>query len=322
MAILRGGRRIGNFDIRGGISREDLKGVYDIGRDKRLKQRQGVINSETTIGRFVSNIAQGEGFARPTRYIIRIFLPNPAQISVPGNGSFRASQDEGIENANTLNALNGQEMARNVAMMCNKITLPSRDVNTKDHMVYGPRRIMPYAYSYSGEINATFYGDKYLRQRAFFEEWQKLIFDNNSHNMKYYNDYVGEMDILQLGAFDSEHDRDRIVYGVRLYEVYPQTLGSIEYGYDATDQIVQVPITLNFRYWRNLTLDQIGNATIGSNIGKVPEIVPSKDYGIFGGILNKLPAPLKRAGRDVVNQVRRSLPIGRVTGGRVFPPFL
>jgi hypothetical protein len=316
MAILRGGRRIGNFDIRGGISREDLKGVYDIGRDKRLSQRQGVINSETTIGRFVSNIAQGEGFARPTRYIIRIFLPNPAPLSSP------QPFEESVEKSNTLNSLNGQDMARNVAMMCNKITLPSRDVNTKSHITYGPKREMPYAYSYTGTVEATFYGDKYLRQRAFFEEWQKLIFDNNSHNMRYYNDYVGEMDILQLGAFDSEHDRDRIVYGVRLYEVYPQTLGSIEYGYDATDQIVNVPITLNFRSWRNLTIDQIGNATVGSNIGKVPEIVPSKDFGIFGGILNKLPTPLKRVGSDVLNQVRRSLPIGRVTGGRVFPPFL
>jgi len=322
MAILRGGRRIGNFDIRGGISREDLLGVYDLNRDKRLKQRQGVINSESTIGRFVSNIAQGEGFARPTRYIIRIFLPNPASISTPGNGSFRAAQDQGVSNLQTLNALNGQEMARNVAMMCSKITLPSRDVNTKSHTTYGPKREMPYAYSFSGTVEGSFYGDKYLRQRAFFEEWQKLIFDNNSHNMKYYNDYVGEMDILQLGAFDSDNDRDRIVYGVRLYEVYPQTIGSIEYSYDATDQIVNVPVTLNFRYWRNLTLDQIGNATIGSNIGKVPEIVPSKDFGIFGGVLNKLPPELKRAGRDVLNQVRRNLPIGRVTGGRVFPPFL
>jgi len=319
MAILRGGRRIGNFDIRGGISREDLKGVYDLNRDKRLKQRQG---TENTIGRFMANIAQGEGFAKPTRYIIRIFLPNPPQLSTSKSNSFRSAQDIGTSNSQTLNSMNGQEMARNVAMMCNKVTLPSRDVNTTAHTTYGPRRLMPYAYSYSGEVSASFYGDKFLRQRAFFEEWQKLIFDNNSHNMRYYNDYVGEMDILQLGAYSSDNDRDRVVYGVRLYEVYPQTIGSIDYGYDQTDQIVQVPVTLNFRYWRNLTIDQLGNASIGSAIGKVPEIVPSKDFGMFGGILNKLPPDLKRAGRDVINQVRRSLPTGRVTGGRVFPPFL
>jgi hypothetical protein len=39
------------------------------------------------------------------------------------------------------------------------------------------------------------------------------------------------MDILQLGAFESNDDRDRVTYAVRLYEVYPSTLGSMEYSY-------------------------------------------------------------------------------------------
>ena len=315
MAILRGGRRIGNFDIRGGISREDLKGVYDIGRDKRLKQRQG---TENTIGRFIANVSQGEGFAKPTRYLIRIFLPPKLSL-----GSFGTNLiQDGPPPTQIRDTFTTTEMTRNVAMMCNKITMPSRDVNTTEHITYGPKRLMPYAYSYPGTIETTFYGDKFLRQRQFWENWQNQIFDTSSHNMKYYDDYTGTMDILQLGAFDAEEDRDRVDYGVRLYEVYPQTIGGIEYSYDATDQIVNVPVSINFRTWENLTSGQINKATIGSSLGKVPSIVPSKDFGIFSGILNKLPAPLKRAGRDVVNQVRRSLPIGRATGGRVFPPFL
>jgi hypothetical protein len=43
---------------------------------------------------------------------------------------------------------------------------------------------MPYAYSYSGELELTFYGDKFLRQRMFFENWQKKIFDMQTHNIK------------------------------------------------------------------------------------------------------------------------------------------
>ena len=58
---------------------------------------------------------------------------------------------------------------------------------------------MPYAYSYSGELELSFYGDKFLRQRLFFENWQKKIFEHNTHNMNYYDSYVGSMDIYQLG---------------------------------------------------------------------------------------------------------------------------
>jgi len=58
-------------------------------------------------------------------------------------------------------------------MMCNKVTLPNRDINTKEHNMYGPKREMPYAYSFSSSVEMTFYGDKFLRQRLFFENWQK-----------------------------------------------------------------------------------------------------------------------------------------------------
>ena len=264
----------------------------------------------------MANIAQGEGFARPTRYLVRVFLPNKLTID--------SRDDDGGVVSGGVNTIGGQELARNVGMMCNKITMPERVVATEPHQIYGPKREMPYAYTFGGTIEATFYADKFLRQRAFFETWQKLVFDLNTHNIKYYDDYTSQVDILQLGQYDAEEDRDRIVYGVRLYEVYPKTIGSIEYGYSGEEGagIVEIPITLQYRYWRNLTLDQIGNATIGSSFGKIPEIKASNEFGLLGGILNRLPPELKRVGRDVAGTIRRSLPTGRITGGRVFPPFL
>jgi hypothetical protein len=311
MAILRGGRRIGPFDIRVGIPRD--RSLDNVEGDPRLRQRQGG-NRENTLGRFMANIAQGEGFARPTRYLVRIFLPNKLTV-----GDSR--DDDGGVISTGINTVGGQELSRNVGMMCNKITMPSRSVASEPHQIYGPKREMPYAYTFGDTIEATFYADKFLRQRAFFETWQKLIFDLNTHNIKFYDDYTSQVDILQLGQYDAEEDRDRIVYGVRLYEVYPKILGSIEYAYGG-EGIVEIPITLQYRYWRNLTLDQIGNATIGSSFGKIPEIKTSNEFGLLGGILNRLPPELKRVGRDVAGTIRRSLPTGRITGGRVFPPFL
>jgi len=220
------------------------------------------------------------------------------------------------------NDLESGETKRNVGMMCNKVTLPNRDINTEPHTMYGPRREMPYAYSFSGNIECTFYGDKFLRQRQFFENWQKKIMNIETHNMGWYDNYVGTMDIFQLGSFSAEQDRDRTTYAVRLYEVYPQTIGSIDYSYGAVDTPVNIPITLNFRTWRNLTIDQVNGATVGSAFGKMPTIKASNEFGLFGGILNRLPPEIKRVGRDVLQTVKRNLPIGKVTGGKVFPPFL
>ena len=310
MAILRGGRRIGNFDIRLGLPRD--KSLADVAGDPRLKRRPG---GSGQIQRFQSQINQGEGFARPNRYLIVVHPPQKLRLSAGGPPSQLGRNDD-------INELKSSQIRENIGLMCSTITLPTRDVNTVDHRMYGPGRKMPYAYSFNGTVECSFYGDKFLRQRLFFENWQKGIMNIDSHNMRYYDDYVGSIDIFTLGQFDAgREDEARVTYGVRLYECYPQTIGSIEYAYASNDQATIVPITLNFRTWRNLTIDQVNGATVGHAIGDVPTIKASKDFGLFGGILNKLPAEFKRAGRDILQTAKRSLPIGRVTGGRLFPPF-
>tara|TARA_A100001035_G_scaffold265836_1_gene248335 strand:- start:412 stop:1344 length:933 start_codon:yes stop_codon:yes gene_type:complete len=309
MAILRGGRRIGNFDIRLGLPRD--KSLVDVAKDPRLQRKPG---GSGVLQRFQAQINQGEGMARPNRFYVII---NPPQklVTTPGGPPSQLSK-------NTNNDLNSAAMRENMSMMCNKITLPSRDINTSPHKTYGPKREMPYAYSFSGEIELTFYGDKFLRQRMFWENWQKTIFDGETHDMRYYDDYVGSIDIFQLGQFDAKADDDaRVTYAVRLYEVYPQIISPIEYTYGNNNAIVEVPVTLNFRNWVNLTIDQVNGATIGQAAGDKPTIKASKDFGLFGGILSKLPPEIRRVGRDILQTTRRNLPIGRVTGGRLFPPF-
>jgi len=263
----------------------------------------------------MANIGQGEGMARPTRYLVRFNMPNKIVISNGNAGTAIAKQG--------INDVGGQELARTVGMMCESIEMPARSVTTADSITYGPKRKMPTGYNFPGEVQLSVYGDKFLRQRMFFESWQKMIFDLNSHNMNYYDEYTGSVDIMQLGSFESDNDRDRVTYMVRLYECYPQTIGAYDYGYNSVNEIVKLPITLNYRNWRNLGLDQVNNFSVGKSFGTLPNIKPSPGFGgLFGGILNRLPPELKRAGEQVVNTARRNLPIGRVTGGKVFPPFL
>ena len=282
--------------------------MIDVVKDPRLQRQPG---GAGTIQRFLAQVNQGEGFARTNRFIVRINPPARANLFVDDFDMTPGNND--LESLTTL---------ENVDMMCNKVTMPNRDVNTQTNRTYGPARRMPYAYSYSSEVEMSFYGDKFLRQRMFFENWQKKIFDLQSHNMKFYDNYVGSMDIMQLGQFDAKGDDDaRVTYAVRLHEVYPQTIGSYDYTYGSDNEQVNVPVTLNFRTWSNLTIDQINGATVGQSVGDVPTIKASKDFGLFSGILGKLPPEIRRAGRDVLQTAKRNLPIGRVTGGRLFPPF-
>ena len=164
------------------------------------------------------------------------------------------------------------------------------------------------------------YCDKYLRQRSFFEMWQKAAFDQGTNNVHFYDEYTGGLRIYQLGAFSGNQDRDRIAYGVELFECFPKTISAVSYGHGQTDEIQKISVTLAFRNWINLTMDKTGSYTTGAPFGK-PSVIRAEDNSLLGGLLNKLPPELKRAGRDVVNTIKQRVPIGAVTGGKVFPPL-
>jgi len=318
MAILRGGKRIGGMDIRIGIPRD--RSLDNVTGDKRLKRTQGG-NPETTMGRFQSYINEAEGFARKARYYAEFNLPKglntPTHI---GAGAALNLIDERGAFPDQGDLLSVQQAnGRRVRAFCSSISMPDREMVTKE-VRHGnsPERSIVYDFK-TGDIEATFYLDKFMRERSYFELWQKAAMNTTtSYNVNYYDNYVSNLNIFQLGQFASRQERDDITYGVQLIDAFPATIGSINYSHDA-NTVQNVTVNFKFRNWVNYFIDRQGNIELGTPTGRVPE-VKSKG-GIFGGLINKLPPELRRAGRDVLNDLRRRVPLGRITGGRVMPPF-
>ena len=313
MAILRGGRRIGPFDIRLGIPRD--KSLNDVQGDKRLGRTMGP-NPESTIGRMMATIAEGEGFARPSRFMVDFILPKGVKTEFVSLGLKQETERSTLIGQLT----EGNKIQRGLRAYVDSVDMPGRNLDTVDLKIYGPKRQIVNGHSFSGEITMSVYCDKYLRQRSFFEMWQKAAFDQGTNNVHFYDEYTGGLRIYQLGAFAGNQDRDRICYGVELFECFPKTISAVSYGHNQYDQIQKISVTLAFRNWINLTMDKTGSYTTGAPYGK-PTVVRAEDNSFLGGLLNKLPPELKRAGRDVVNTIKQRVPIGAVTGGKVFPPL-
>ena len=320
MAILRGGRRIGPFDIRVGIPRD--RSLDNVEGDRRLKRTMGG-NPESTMGRVISTIAQGEGFAKPNRFMVDFVLPTGVDTGVAQGlgGSQGILFEEEIQNSTVSGQMQREtQIQRGLRAFVENVDMPGRTLDTTDYKIYGPRRQVVTGHSFSGEITMSMYCDKFLRQRSFFEMWQKAAFDQGTNNVHFYEEYIGAVRIYQLGAFAENADRDRISYGVHLFECFPKTISAVTYGQGQNDEIQKISVSLAFRNWQNLTLDQVGNYTIGGGFKK-PEVV-SADRGLIGNILQKLPPDLRRAGRDAVNVIKQRVPIGAVFNGKVFPPLL
>ena len=332
MAIFRAGKRLGPFDIRGGISRGDFKtsAYHKTDRDPRFRQQANVDN---TIGRFRSAMAAAEGYARSSRFAIRVFPPvnledqiTHSQRATYNNGQVQMPNDYGGDSESMdaePQSVSGKYMndllssyGRSINIHCDSVVMPSKQMQTQD-VQYGsePVRSMVQTHEFPGIIEASFYADKYLRERQFFEAWQKMCVGEHTHKANYYDSYIGKMHIYQLGA-DSEVSRDMPTYAVEAMEVYPSNIGSIDYAYAKTNDVVKINVQFAYKYWRNMA-----STTAGLSFGRhiqAPADVKSANRGLFG----MLPPELQRAGRDVFGQARTVLnPIGRIFGGKVFPPF-
>ena len=314
MAILRGGRRIGNTDIRIGIPRD--RSLDNVQGDRRLSRVQG--NPESTIGRFQAKMNEGEGFARPSRFMVDFILPRGIDEGVDDDGNNFTFQEE-IARSTQGELKSELELQRGLRAFCFAAELPARNIDTAPLKIYGPKREIVYGHSYSQEITLSFYADKFLRQRSFFEQWQNTAMDLGTNNVHFYDEYTGAIRIYALGAFSGDAFRDRIAYGVHLYECYPKTITAVPLNYGTQNEIMQISISFYYRNWSNLSIDEVRNYTVGGGFKK-PTV--KYKYGAFGKLLSKLPPEIRRAGRDVVNVIRQRVPIGSVFGGKVFPPFL
>jgi hypothetical protein len=328
MAIFRAGKRIGPFDIRGGISRGDSKSsaYHKTDRDPRFKMQA---NTDNTIGRFRSAMASAEGYARPSRFAIRVFPPVnlSQQIGASGTATYMNGQVQNrsvdYEGPRNQYPVQGKYMndllstyGRQVNIHCDSIQMPSKSMDTQE-VQYGsePVRSMVQTHTFPGTIDATFYADKYMRERQFFEAWQKMCVGEHTHKANYYDNYIGKLHIYQLGP-DNEQNRDMPTYAVEAMEVYPTTIGLIDYTYAKSSEIIKITISFAYKYWRNM-----GSETQSLSFGRhtqAPANVKARNTGLLG----MLPPELQRMGRDIFGQARTVWnPIGRIFNGKVFPPF-
>ena len=317
MGIFRAGKRVGPFDIRVGFPRD--RSLDQVDKDPRLKQRA---NRENTIGRMQANIARSEGYARAARFAIKVFFPGALKLIVnqavdsaagilrPGSGSETAQEARDMQ-------ILSKDMGQQLVLNCDSVTMPSHDLQTQS-VQYGsePASDVVTGHAFAGTINASFYADKYLRERQILEMWQKMAVNMVNHKANYYDEYIGKMHIYQLGSLDGQGDRDVPTYGIEATEVYPATVAAIDYSYAASNTLVKINVAFNYKQWFNLTTDSIAGFQFGESRQKIHEI-KSVDRGLFG----KLPPELQRAGRDIFNTARRNLPTGRIFKGKIFPPF-
>ena len=206
---------------------------------------------QPTIQNFIASMGKAKGFARTSKYAVVITPPTNL-----GRLIDEAETSESISLTDENNLLDMRSMAsqvgRQLNLHCNSVSLPGHDLQAQD-MQHGsaPGRQIVQSHDYAGTIAASFYLDSHLRERHYFEQWQKMAVSTTTHKANYYNDYIGSIEIYQLDV------NNEVTYGIKATEVYPSTIGGIEYSYDSANQVATQAVSFEYRQWYNLTEDAI-----------------------------------------------------------------
>ena len=177
-----------------------------------------------------------DGYAQPNKYEVLIFPP--AKLG-------------GGQNQNIFGGMERQSDLRKISLRAQSVTLPGRNLSTtQESNIYGPDREIVEGVTYADDISMSFQASSGLDERVFFENWQRQAFNEKTWNIGYYNDYIGTIEMYVL---DKQEQRR---YGIKLWEVFPKTIGANELAYDSNDQIMLLPISFTFRYWTSLDQSQ------------------------------------------------------------------
>ena len=136
---------------------------------------------------------------------------------------------------------------RNVSLRCESVSLPGRNLDSMtDSNMYGPTREIVKGVTYAENVAMTFVSSGGLEERVFFEEWQKLAFSEETWNVKYYNDYVGTVEMYVLDR------QDKRTFGIKLWEAYPKSITATDLSQSSNNTIIRISVGFTFRYWTSL----------------------------------------------------------------------
>ena len=210
-----------------------------------------------------------DGISRPHRYEVTLFPPTGSAGSVGlGSNVFSKIMGEAL----------GDGTVRATGLKCESISFPGRSMDTsEDTNIYGPSRKIVNGFTFA-DVSAIFQCSSDMKEKKYFETWQRLSFNPQTFAIGYYKDYVGSVDIH---ALDEQNNKR---YGVKLIEAFPVSINEQALSYAVGASYQTVGINFQYRYWQNLTdeanlpkplLDRIAESAINTVTRRITANIPS-----------------------------------------------
>ena len=156
-----------------------------------------------------STIGKKGGLAKANRFNV-IFTP-PTQSLLNLNPEVLVGS---LLSGNTPSVKNLISDPRDISLLCEQVTLPSRSMSTLDYMADKQSNKFPYT-NIDGDVNMTFILTNDMYIKSMFYAWTSSIIDVDNYNLGYKDDFSTDIIIQTL------NEKNVPTYGVKLEKAYP-----------------------------------------------------------------------------------------------------
>ncbi len=147
---------------------------------------------------------------------------------------------------------------KDLQLMCETVSLPTRSAATNELSMYGPVQSFPYRFTFT-EASLNFYVTDDFAIKKLFDEWQEKIVDPVSGDVGYFDDYKCT---IKISTFSDRHRGTMAppTYAVTLIDAWPSIIGEIALGHSLGNEILKLPVTFQFRKWNESTAGTTASA--------------------------------------------------------------
>lgn len=192
-----------------------------------------------------SAIRNHGGLALQNRYQV-IFTP-PKMSLINLNPSTILNS---LVSGNSLSLKNFINDPRDISIFCDSVNIPGRQISTGDYQTH--RETRKYITGVIDEdVTMEFMLTQDFFMRNMFDDWQQSCFDTDNYQVSYKNDFVTDVTIQQL-----DKDNNRPLYGVKLLNAFPTSIGGMTYG-NANESTPQ-KMSITFAYDRYEVTNALG----------------------------------------------------------------
>ena len=156
-----------------------------------------------------STIGKKGGLAKANRFNV-IFTP-PTQSLLNLNPEVLVGS---LLSGNTPSVKNLINDPRDISILCEQVTLPSRSISTLDYMADKQSNKFPYT-NIDGDVNMTFILTNDMYMKTMFDSWASSVIDVDNYDLGYKDDFSTDVIIQTV------NEQNVPTYGVKLEKAYP-----------------------------------------------------------------------------------------------------